>query len=111
MHEHKTNSDSTASASDTRDNKLTSKSSVFKPKSASDNTYQTQQADIKTIPQLQGDIRHKHKTNSDSTVSASDTRDNNMISKQYPGHKEISGTSTKPTQTQLYQNQIPETIR
>ena len=34
-----------------------------------------------------------------------------MISKQHPCHEEISGTSTKPTQTQLYWHQIPETIR
>ena len=36
MHEHKTNSDSSVSALDTRDNKLISKSSVFMPKSATD---------------------------------------------------------------------------
>ena len=47
-----------------RDNKLISKSSVFKPKSATDNR---DKADIKTIPQPQGDIRCKHKTNSDSS--------------------------------------------
>ena len=47
-----------------RDNKLISKSSVFKPKSATDNR---DKADIKTIPQPQGDIRHEHKTNSDSS--------------------------------------------
>ena len=40
--------------------------------------------------------------------SASDTRD--IISKQYPSHKEISGVSTKQTQAQLYQHQIPEKI-
>ena len=33
-----------------------------------------------------------------------------MISKQYPSCEEISGTRTKPTQSQLYQHQIPETI-
>ena len=74
MHEHKTNSDSSVLALDTRDNKLISKSSVFKLK------------------------------------SASDTRDNKLISKQYPSCKKISGASTKPTQTQLYRHQIPETI-
>ena len=49
--------------------------------------------DIKTIPQPQGDIRHEHKTNSGSTVLASDTRD--VISKQYPSCKEISGAKHK----------------
>ena len=68
MHEHKTNSDSSVSALDTRDNKLISKLSVFKPK------------------------------------SATDTTDNNLISKQYPSHKEISGTSTKPTLAQVKDN-------
>ena len=68
MHEHKTNSDSSVSALDTRDNKLTSKSSVFKPK------------------------------------SATDTIDNKLILKQYPSHEEISGASTKPTLTQVKDN-------
>ena len=69
MHEHKTNSDSSVLALDTRDNKkLKSKSSVFKPK------------------------------------SATDTRDNKLISKQYPSHEEISGVSTKPTLTQVKDN-------
>ena len=45
-------------------NKLISKSSVFKPKAATD-------------------------------------RDNKLISKQFPSHKEISGASTKPTLTQV----------
>ena len=61
MHEHKTNSNTSVSALDTRDNKkLISKSSVFKPKSATE-------ADTKTIPQLGGDIRCKHKTTFDSS--------------------------------------------
>ena len=69
MHEHKTNSDSSVLALDTRDNKkLISKSSMFKPK------------------------------------SATDTRDNKLISKQYPNHKEISGMSMKPTLTQVKDN-------
>ena len=38
---------------------------MFKPKSATDN--RDNKADIKTIPQPQGDIRHKHKTNSNSS--------------------------------------------
>ena len=47
---------------------------------------------------------HEHKTNSDSSVSALDTIDNKLISKQYPSCKEISGTSTKPTVTQVKDN-------
>ena len=67
---------------------------------------------------------HEHKANSDSSVSALDTRDNKLISKssvlkpksatdtidnkliskQYPSHKEISGMSTKPTLTQVKDN-------
>ena len=68
MHEHKTNSDSSVLALDTRDNKLISKSSVFKPK------------------------------------SATDTRDNKLVSNQYPSHEEKSGVSTKPTLTQVKDN-------
>ena len=56
------------SATDNRDNKLISKSSVFKPK------------------------------------SATDTIDNKLIYKQYPSCKEISGTSTKPTLTEVKDN-------
>ena len=67
---------------------------------------------------------HEHKTNSESSVSALDTRDNKLISKssvfkpksatettdnkliskQYPSCKEISGASTKPTLTQVKDN-------
>ena len=36
MHEYKTNSDSSVLALNTRDNKMISKSSIFKPKSATD---------------------------------------------------------------------------
>ena len=59
MHEHKTNSDSSISALDTRDSKQ-----CIQAKSATDNR---DKADIKTIPQPQGDIRCEHKTNSDTS--------------------------------------------
>ena len=88
MHEHKTNSDSSVLALHTRDNKLISKSGVFKPKSATDNR------DNKLIS----------KSSVFKPKSATDTRDNKLISKQYPSHKEISDTSTKPTLTQVKDN-------
>ena len=67
MLEHKTNSDSSVLALDTRDNKLISKSSVFK-------------------------------------LNQQQITETKLISKQYPSHKEISGTSTKPTLTQVKDN-------
>ena len=103
------------SASDTRDNnKMISKQypsceeisgATTKPTQAQLYWHQIWRHYIKTIPQPQGDIRCEHKTNSASTVSTSDTRDNNkMISKQYPSCKEISGARTKPTLTQVKDN-------
>ena len=68
MHEHKTNSDSSVLALDTSDNKLISKSSVFKPKSATDTR------DNKLIS----------KSSVFKPKSATDTTDNKLISKQYP---------------------------
>ena len=81
MHEHKTNSDSSVSALDTTDNKLMSKSA----KNTRDNKLISKSSVFKP-------------------KSATDNRDNKLISKQYPSHKEISGTSTKPTLTQVKDN-------
>ena len=87
-----------------RDNKQISKSSVFKLNQQQINRDNKQISKSSVFKLNQQQINRDNKWISKSSVfklNQQQITETKLISKQYPSHKEISGTSTKPTLTQV----------